>query len=257
MRTAPIRARLVSYALLLLCGAVAGEASATVIQDDTIVGTTTHDFEAVGQGVLSTLSLPGATYGERFSGQTVSPDVSGFYDALSGTPTSPLTLLAGAPGFSLAVTPSGTAVPGNFLAGCGPFAPGCPGNLSVGEGAVSVLFGEDMRLFGIEVLAEGGEGAELGIQFFSRAGALLGAFTIPTVDANTFLGFRVVDGDSIAGVSLTNTDPGGVGYDSVTFSTIPEPSTAVLLLLGLSGLRLTTARRRSAPLHARSGGSFP
>jgi hypothetical protein len=112
-----------------------------------------------------------------------------------------------------------------------------------------VLFGEDQQVFGFEVFAEGGEGTELGVQFFSRTGAALGAFTLPPSAGITFLGFRVVDGDWIAGVSLTNTDPGGVGYDSVTFSTIPEPSTASLVLLGLAGLGLL---KRAAPVASRS-----
>lgn len=235
---------LASGALLLLSTTAPLAASATIIQDDTIVGTTTHDFEALPVAVRSTVSLPGATYGERFAGQTLSVDVDqATFDVLSGTPTSPLTLLAGAPGFSLAVTPSGSpSFPGTFLAGCGPILPGCPATSSVGEGAVSVLFDEDQQLFGFEVFTEGL--GTVDVQFFSRTGASLGAFSIAPAAGIDFVGFRVVDGDWIAGVSLTNDDPQGVGFDSVTFSTIPEPSSASLLLLGLVGLAATVRRVR-------------
>jgi hypothetical protein len=239
MGTTSLGSRFALGAMLLLFTAAPLAASATIVRDDTIVGTTTHDFEATAFGVYSTLSLPGATYGERFAGQVLSTDASGFFDTLTGTPSSPLTLLAGAPGFSLALSGSGVSeVPGRFLSGCGPLAPGCPGTFSVGEGAVSLLFGEDQQVFGFEVFAEGGEFMELGVQFFSRTGVALGAFSIPATAGVNFLGFRVAGGDGIAGVSLTNTDGGGVGYDSVTFSTIPEPSTASLVLLGLAGMGL-------------------
>ena len=234
-------------ALLLLYAAAPGAASATILQDDTIVGTTTHDFEAVPVGVLMTLSLPGAIYRERFVGQTLSSVTSGgiTYDVLSGTPTSPLALMAAPTSFSLAVTTTGSEVPGKFLAGCGPVPANCAGTFSIGEGAVSVLFGEDVQVFGFEFLGDGL--GNVGVQFFSRSGTSLGAFALPTASGVAFMGFRVADGESIAGVSLTNTDPGGGGYGSVTFGLIPEPSTASLLLLGLALLGLFSRAKREQP----------
>ena len=171
-------------------------------------------------------------------------DETDTFDVLSGMPSSPLPPLAGAPDDSPVVAP-GTPTPGTYLAGCGPPSPGCPAFQSAGESAIPVLFDADTDLFGLEVLTDGGFGSSLGVPFFSRTGALLDAFTLTGVSGLQFFGFKVVGGDWIGGVSLTNTDPFGVGYGSMTFSAVPEPSTASLLLLGLAGLGLAARPLRA------------
>ena len=215
--------------LLLLAGSFES-ANATIMLDNTITGTITNDFEA-SFGIQDDILIEtGASYGERFDGQNLSfknppivpppnTPVLGQHDALTGTPSGPLTVLSGGADLNLNILPSVS----NILVGCGPFMGTCLEADAIGEGAVSILLDENTDVFGFDMLgANPGLGENSGpatVQFFARNGSSIGLFDVTT--ANDFFGFKVTDGDLIAGVSLTNLDAGGVAYDNFTFNSIP------------------------------------
>ena len=209
--------------LLVLCTAIGPTANASIIVDDTISGSITNDFQSfppAGGPAAGFLLQPGAVYGERFAGQTLS--TAGGFDALTGTPTNPLTLLFNP---VLADNIGIFPLPGSLVAF---------GALAVpGTGALSVLLGLDTDIFGLDVA--GASGGSFTAQFFARDGSLLGAITQSGI-TNRFYGFRATGGDRIAGVSLTNIDSNGIAYDNVTFNRIPEPAVLALLGLGLAGI---------------------
>jgi hypothetical protein len=222
-------------AALAVCLA-AGGANAGILVDNSITGMITNDFEEFVMGnVPGFITQTGATYGERFAGQTLGT-ASGF-DTLSGSPTGPLTLLAAASiddniGISCAID-TGCDIYGDRIG-------------EVGEGALSVLLDRSTDVFGFTVVGANPNdfgGGFITAQFFRGDGSLIAAITQFATD--TFFGFRATAGDRIRAVSLTNNDPYGLGYGSVTFSVraAPEPTSIALLGLGLAGL--AASRRRS------------
>lgn len=229
-----VRACLALVALFSIV--VVGSAEAVIIADSSINGTVTNTFEGIGTGNVDTLlSQTGAKYGERFSGQVLG--TSGDFDTLSGAPSNPLTLLVGAPAQNLHLLSYISSV---VLAGCSAVSGGCPASNAIGEGAVSVLLTQDTDVFGFDVV---GSNAGTGdVRFFDRAGASLGTFTVALADS--FFGFRVTSGNLIAGVSLTNFNGGGIGFDNFEFNqaaAVPLPATLGLVALGLA---VVVGRRR-------------
>src|SRR5687767_1528099 len=116
-------------------------ANAAIIIDNTVAGATTNNFDALALGnVAGLISQTGATYGERFAGQVLS--TAGGFDALTGTPTGPLTLLANA------VTADNIGIltqgPSQVIYG------DLGGN--VGEGALSILLATDTDVLGLNVV---------------------------------------------------------------------------------------------------------
>jgi hypothetical protein len=225
--------RITAVALVALTGLLAGPAAhAGVIINNAIAGTVTNTFDGLPEGnVAGFISQTGATYGERLAGQILS--TAGGFDALAGAPTAPLTLVAN------------PTLSDNI--GILTFAPGkiVYGDLAgtVGEGALTILLGLDTTVFGFDVV--GTDGGSFTTQFFGRSGALLGSITQAASDG--FFGFAATAGDVIAAVSITNTDPAGVGYDNVTFNqvdAISEPGLLGLFALGLVSLGI--GRRRTA-----------
>lgn len=212
--------------------------SGAIIVDQTITGSAINTFDGIGTGNADgLLAQSGAQYGERFSGQVLS--TSGDFDVLTATPSSPLTLLSGEAGLNLLLALIDTSV---LLTGCGPAI--CPNFNAGGEGAVSILLDSPTDVFGFNVV--GTEGGTANVAFFGASGALLASFALDNL-TDSFFGFRDTSGSTIAGVSVTNNDPGGIGFDNVTFNIglgqpIPEPAGLALLAIGLAGLHFSRRR---------------
>lgn len=176
----------------------------------------------------------GVRFGERFAGQSNTP-VNGF-DVLTGTPGGPLTVVAGAPNANLNIFLFGQS---NVLTGLGPV--GFPDADAIGEGSVAALFSSEQSEFGFDIV--GGDGGSATLSFFRRNGSLIDTLVLSGL-SNTSYAFRR-EGNllDIAGVSIFNSDPGGIGFDNVRFNvpsgggggggTTPEPGTFALVALAL------------------------
>lgn len=234
-------------------------AAITLVDYSTVVATTTEDFSGFASGgntpYNGLVQGNGLAFGERFAGQQLSSQTvffpavgsSGQFDALSGSPTSPLTLLAGNADQNLWIGNVGLSG-GFMMAGCGPagsaFGPG--GN---GYGSVALLFDEDQSQLGFQIIGQNGS---IGVvSFFRRDGSLIETVNIDLAGLQTgglvpelSFGFLRDGGVAdIAGMSFTNVDLAGVAMDNFIFSSsIPAPG--AVALLGLAGL--VGGRRRRA-----------
>jgi hypothetical protein len=170
-----------------------------------------------GPGFLidDVLPLPGATFGERFAGQSVTDQ--GTHDAIVGQAFAPLTMLPGAKGQNLSAVQFGGST---VLNGYG--VKGFPKRDAQGEGAIAVLFDEDQSALAFEL--RGGEAGIAFVTFHRRDGRPLGQVPVdPTGEFS--VGFLRADGSSdIAGFVLTNKDPQGMALDTLRFGKIPELS---------------------------------
>ena len=218
---------------------------------------------APGTNYDNLLNFGGILIGERFAGQTLS--FIGNSDSLSGNPTGPLSVIAGAPNQNLAIAES--PLEGAFtnaLAGIGPI--GFPNFNGIGEGSVAILFDNDQSQFGFQSV--GGNLGTANFDFFRRDGSLIQTLTPTNLTSNSF-GFERDGGvNDIAGISIWNTDFGGIAFDNIIFdipgndfpggdvpgdvpddepvaTPVSEPATLGLLAIGMIGLRLAARRRRS------------
>lgn len=207
-------------------------ANAALIINNGVSGSILNDFDDLSVGSTAGFyTQTGATYGERFAGQTLSGST---FDVLSGLPTTPLTLLAG----SSASENIGIL----FYSGTNTIFGDKSGE--IGEGAISILLDSVSDIFGFEALGTGS--GNVTTAFFGESGTLLGSFTQSTADA--FFGFQVTSGELIKGVSIFNNDDAGMAFDNLTFNAsaagpTPAPAPASLALLGL-GLVYMGVRRR-------------
>ena len=225
----------------------------------------TIDFESItggpppGTNYDGILNFGGILIGERFAGQTLG--FSGNSDVLSGSPNGPLSVIAGATNQNLVITTSPLeGVLTNAVAGLGRL--GFPDFQAVGEGAVAILFDNDQSQFGFQSV--GGNLGTANFDFFRRDGSLIEALTPTNLTSNSF-GFARDGGiNDIAGISIWNTDLGGIGFDNIIFDVpgndvpvdvpvdepvatpVSEPATLGLLAIGLVGLRFACRRRKSA-----------
>jgi hypothetical protein len=213
----------ISAFLLALCpvGAFACTTPVCLVDPDSLSLTQVITFEDVRSGagpghlVDDILPLAGATFGERFAGQTVIG--RGTHDEITGDAFAPLTMMPGADGQNLSLVRFG----GNtILNGYG--VRGFPKRDAQGEGAIAVLFDEDQSALAFEL--RGGEAGVAFISFHRRDGTSLGQ--VPVDPTGEFeVGFLRADGSSdIAGFVLTNKDPQGMALDTLRFGQPPNLS---------------------------------
>lgn len=243
--------RLAAFAAAaLVAGAGAAHASPINVVAYDATGKSLIDFEdaaaspfpgTVYNGVLAS---GGATLSERFAGQVLS--FAGDNDVLSGNPTGPLTLQAGAANQNLDLgTDNGT----HNLIPCGPR--GCADPNGYGEGAFAVLFAGGTSYFGFQEFFADSPNAVTTLDFFNATGGLIQRVTVGT--SGTF-GFSREGGVAdIAGVSVFTGDAGGLGYDNLLYDGqaagggVPEPASWAMMILGF-GLAGAAVRRRRIAL---------
>lgn len=164
----------------------------------------------------------GADFAERFVGQSLS--YSGDLDVLSGLPTDPLALQVGAPNENLGVEYYDPWL-SQVLYGLGP--DGFPNYSAIGEGAFAVLFDYDQSEFGFDLM--GGHNGNVYINFFMRDGSLIDVFTLTDVTEGAYAFRRVGGVSDIAGISIHNDDPGGVGFDNLCHDVPGQPGAPTTL----------------------------
>lgn len=182
----------------------------------------------------TTLTMPGVSFSERFVGQTLS--YSAGSDVLSGTPIGSLTLQAGVAGENIRVAQEGSnkGIDGHSIGSLG------------GEGSIALLFDQDQRDVGIVVL--GGHGGTATFDFWGSDGSLIHSLSTSSLGLVNYFGFsREFGEEDIAGISIWNTDPGGIGFDDISFSatTVPVPAAAWLFGAALMGLVGIGRKRRA------------
>ncbi|UCH84912.1 MAG: hypothetical protein JSW50_04280, partial [Candidatus Latescibacterota bacterium] len=151
----------------------------------------------------------GADFAERFVGQTLTNN--GNFDILSGTPSDPLSLQVGAANHNVGVAEAPSCGPTQILAGWGP--PGYPDFSGGGEGCFAVLFDFDQSEFGFRIC--GGNGGTATINFFQRNGSLIDQIVVTNLSDQVYAFRRLGGVNDIAGISIHNDDPGGVGFDDL------------------------------------------
>lgn len=168
-----------------------------------------------GHLVADVLQLDGASFGERFAGQTLSAE--GDHDVLTGHALPPLTLLAGEEGQNLSVVyfAGNTVLNGYGVAGY-------PKRHAQGEGAIAFLFDEDQSALSFQL--RGGEDGAARVVFYHRSGAEIMAMQLPPAGEHAFGFLRATGEADIAGVVITNTDPQGLALDNLRFGKAPDLS---------------------------------
>ncbi|SMX43445.1 hypothetical protein [Actibacterium lipolyticum] len=168
----------------------------------------------------------GAWLGERFQGQVLSFSPQG-HDKLSNRDAeTPLRLLPGQANQNQSVAfHNGFASNALFPLG----QDGIGKITGRGEGALAILFDHDQAAMGLRVhthyatpLGNAPVLGRLQIAFFTRAGVLIDAQDHNLSSGITELGWRRARNiPDIAGVVVTNTDPGGVAIDDIIFQLTP------------------------------------
>ncbi|MDO6483463.1 hypothetical protein [Shimia thalassica] len=172
------------------------------------------------------LRSTGAWMGERFKGQSLTQSMSASkipHDALGQESAyRPLSIQAGPKNRNLSIA---------YHRGFGsnavlPLGPDGFSNLSGrGEGALAVLFDTDQRSVGFRVhtdyaapLGQKPDRGHITVYFMTRMGHLLETRVLsPDLGISEF-GFETSDQRArIAGILMTNTDPGGIAIDDILF----------------------------------------
>lgn len=172
----------------------------------------------------SPMRLGRAWLGQHFEGQTMQPR-DGF-DHLSGRPNAPLVLRAGPGNQNLSVARH-QGFESNALFPLG--SSGFPALDARGEGALAILFDHAQRAIALRIHSDyaaplGGapEPGDATLDLYTRQGALIARIVVPLGTGITDIGLRRVGGlPDIAGVTLTNDDPGGIAIDDILYQTAP------------------------------------
>jgi hypothetical protein len=233
-------------ALMLLFATSVGAAPINQVSYASLTGTELITFDDIagsggaGTNYDATFVSGGAGFGERFAGQTLG--ASGAFDTLSGSPSASLSVVAGAPNQNQDILIFNGS---NVLTGLGNL--GYPSFDAVGEGSFAVVFSSDQSEFGFQLV--GGNGGNATIDFFRRDGSLIAEIVVGGL-ADAFYGFSREGGlKDIAGISITNLDPAGIGFDNLKHdveSTIGTPEPATIALLGLALISMFYVRRRNS-----------
>lgn len=171
------------------------------------------------------LRSAGAWLGEHFAGQSMTQAMAEngtAHDALGHLfGHRPLTVLPGPPQRNLSVA---------FHRGFGsnailPLGPdGFDALSGRGEGALAVVFDTDQQAVGFRVhtdyaapLGSPAQSGKMVVNFFTRQGYALDKHVLEPGVGITDFGFRVAQGPLIAGIVITNTDPGGIAIDDILF----------------------------------------
>lgn len=217
------------WLVLLLCAspALACEDPICEVPTDLLRFTRIIDFSSlpsgygVGRALTGVIDGKGAHFGERFAGQGL--ETATGHDHLTGLPQPPLTLLPGEEGTNLGTI---NLWGDNVLKGHGPR--GFPDAGAVGEGAIAVLFDRDQPALAVDI--RGGEGGTVTLVFFDRLGRLIQTITRQVDrDTGTLTLLRRGAVPDIAGFTVENEDPEGLGIDNLRFEfrellgTLPAP----------------------------------
>ncbi|MDU8926425.1 hypothetical protein RXV86_03410 [Alisedimentitalea sp. MJ-SS2] len=162
----------------------------------------------IGHPIDDLLVRPGARFGERFAGQSLS--YSGDYDRVTGPALSPLTAIPGAPGATLGAMKIG---PTTVIQGHGPGA--FPRTEAVGEGAIAIEFDNDQAAIAFDL--RGGEDGTLDISFLRRDGTEITRLRIGALSEESFGFVRRGNVPDIAGILILNDDPQGISIDNLAF----------------------------------------
>lgn len=167
------------------------------------------------------IAFSGGRVGSAFAGQSL--DALDGFDRLNGDPSVPLTLVTG---------PSGQGLSLAFHRGFGsmavyPLGPaGFPALEARGEGSVAILFDEDVCQVGLRVHSDyadplGAQTAPQGsvtLTAYSRDARQIGRLDRALAAGISSHGLRSTDGlSAIAGLTIENTDPGGIAIDDLAF----------------------------------------
>lgn len=214
--------RLAACLTALLPGAgLACDAAVCLVDPESLTFTQIITFEDVmshagpGYHVDDVLVLTGASFGERFAGQSVA--FRGGHDEILGDAFGPLRMLPGDKGQNLSVVHFfGQTV----INGYG--AAGFPRREAQGEGAIAVLFDDDQSAFAFDL--RGGEDGAAFVSTYRRDGSVIG--TVPVEPTGEFAVAFLRGGGTadIAGFIITNTDPQGLAIDTLRFGKPPDLS---------------------------------
>ena len=161
------------------------------------------------------LVLPGASFAERFIGQSL--EFTGNHDRVVGPAANPLGLMAGQAGQNMSLVIMGQ---NRVLNGYGPA--GYPRRNAQGEGAISVLFDQDQPALAFDL--RGGENGFARVQFLRRDGSVIVEIAVQNLGEYA-VGFRRQnDEPDIAGFVVMNIDPQGLAIDNIRFGPPPNLS---------------------------------